>query len=146
MRIIVKSAPESEMLIVVSPLEHSAKMTILVIDSYAGICTLYEALSSNSGHKYLYTNNTNAVLNQIRGQKIDLILTTLSDEGINGMKLAQTMAVSHPSIPIVFLTFDRDRAERILPATLPSNVKGLFLKPSKSNELESIIKQGLKER
>ena len=146
MRIIVKSAPESEMLIVVSPTEHNAKMTLLVIDSYAGIYRLYEVLSSNSGHKYLYTNNTSAVLNKVNSQKIDLLLTTLNNEGIGGMKLAETLAVSHPNIPVIFLTFDRDRAETFLPATLPPNVKGLFLKPSNTNELEFIIKQGLKER
>ena len=78
--------------------------TVLVVDDFAPVCELVEALLCGVGYRVLKAVTGPEALRLARKDRIDLLVSNVALPRMRGDELADRFAEIHPSVPVVFLS------------------------------------------
>jgi len=80
--------------------------TILIVDDFASSRNILEKTLTNAGYTVLKGEDGLGALEQLNGQKIDLVITDLNMPNMDGLALAQSIRQNdnYQFMPIILLT------------------------------------------
>jgi CheY-like chemotaxis protein len=80
--------------------------TVLVVDDEPLVLDFVRQVLERAGHVVLPAPNARAAAEicEARGQAISLIVTDIQMPGTSGRELAKCLGVTHPGLPILFMT------------------------------------------
>lgn len=86
------------------------QLSVLVVDDDEILAETYALALENAGISAFVATNSTAALDQIMSKQIDLVLLDIQMPNVSGIDLAKAVRQSrrYLSIPIVFLSFERD--------------------------------------
>lgn len=99
--------------------------TVLIVDDDAVLLDLFQQGIPRRGFQVVDVNTGAGALALLKtDQQVDIVLLDMTLPDMPGLGVAETLAQTHPDLPIVIATgHDPD------PATLPPNVKEVVRKP-----------------
>jgi two-component system response regulator HydG len=74
------------------------------VDDDESMCALLGAELASRGYKPAVESNPERALESLRRREVDVVVTDLKMEGIDGVQLCDRIAASHPGLPVVLLT------------------------------------------
>ena len=77
---------------------------LLLVDDDALVCKLLEARLGKRGFRVLWATSAQAALQRLDGGDVEVLVSDVSMDGMNGLELCQRVAQSHPDIPVVVMT------------------------------------------
>jgi len=78
--------------------------TILIVEDEAKLLRLLDLNLGEEGHTIVKASSAETALNELRQQKIDLVLTDLRLPGMNGLEFLQEVKRAEWSVPVVVMT------------------------------------------
>src|SRR5512135_1845881 len=77
---------------------------ILVVDDERDICRALEFLLSREGYKVATANSGQEALKKVESDDLDLVITDLKMEGIDGMQVLERSLSMNPGLIVVIMT------------------------------------------
>ncbi len=114
--------------------------TILLVDDDPSLLKLLQLRLNASGYKVLTADSGEAALQQLN-ERIDLVLTDLRMEGMDGMELFQAVERRFPQLPVVIMT-----AHGSIPEAVHATQQGVFgflTKPIDRDQLLDTLRNAL---
>src|ERR1035437_5853043 len=78
--------------------------TLLIVEDEAKMRRLLELNLAEEGYTVLTAADSEAGLNILRQEKIDLVVTDLKLPGMNGLEFLQAVKRTHATLPVVVMT------------------------------------------
>jgi len=119
--------------------------TVLVVEDEDAVRVLARRILERQGYTVLDAcNGRDAVAIAARGGRIDLVLTDMVMPGMNGRALAEALAVSRPSLPVLYMSGYTD--DEIVRRGLLAAGGGLLQKPFTVDSLARAVRTALAEQ
>ncbi|MCA9708102.1 MAG: sigma-54-dependent Fis family transcriptional regulator, partial [Myxococcales bacterium] len=77
---------------------------MLVVDDDESTCELLEALLTREGHQVRTASSAEAAITQLEDPELDVILTDLHMDGMDGIELCRRAEAVRPTLPVVVIT------------------------------------------
>ncbi len=113
--------------------------TILFVDDHASIRELVKDVLSQKGFSVLLSNDGADALNFFDGRSIDLLITDLHMEKMNGIELTKEVRkkIDYKHIPIVVLTTESQIEKKI--EAKNAGATGWIVKPFDADNLVRVV-------
>ena len=102
----------------------SEQPIVLIVDDDAMLTDLLRQALTNKGFQVLAANTGASALALLNTQTVQIIVLDMTLPDMTGVQVAQTLAQTHPSLPIVIAT-----GHALEPTGLPGNVVDVIRKP-----------------
>ncbi|MCX5894796.1 MAG: response regulator [Proteobacteria bacterium] len=119
-------------------------VTVLIVDDDSELLTTVEEMVKELQLTPLTASNGLEAMEKIRSQKVDLIITDLMMPEMDGLELIRKSRLLNPKIPIAVIS-GHGEAKNVIEA-LSRGAYNFVCKPFTMQELEAIIKKGLRIR
>jgi len=108
----------------VAPLSPSEQPIVLIVDDDPLLTNMLRQSLTPKGFQLLEANTGAGALALLSSQTVQIVVLDMTLPDMTGLQVAQTLAQTHPALPIVMATgHDLD------PAGLPANVVDVIRKP-----------------
>ncbi|WP_416897580.1 MAG: response regulator [Minwuia sp.] len=114
---------------------------ILVAEDEPDIRDIIDRALSGAGHSVVTAADGAAALEQMRGQKFDLLLTDIVMPIMDGVALALNVAKAHPDVRILMMTGYADQRDRA--HNLDLLIHDIVLKPFTIGEIVLKVDEAL---
>jgi len=114
---------------------------ILVVDDENGVRKVLSKLLSNMGYQVIAAQNGYEGMDLFRDNAIDLVLTDLDMDCMDGWSLASSIKAQSPGTPVVLVT-GSDK-EKVLEKLKGSHVDGVIFKPFSAQEFSETVRKML---
>ena len=119
--------------------------TVLLVEDEDAVRALARRILERQGYTVLDAcNGRDAVAVAARGGRIDLVLTDVVMPEMNGRALAEALAVSRPSLPVLYMSGYTD--DEIVRRGLLDTSSGLLQKPFTADSLARAVRSALAEQ
>ncbi|OKY26142.1 sigma 54-interacting transcriptional regulator [Thalassotalea sp. PP2-459] len=121
--------------------EQQEKLNVLVVDDDPSLLRLISIRLSAAGYHVHAADNGKKALNIVDSHPIQLVISDLRMEGMDGMALFEKIRAVQPSLPVIIMT-----AHGTIPDAIHATKQGVFsflTKPFESQELLETAKQAL---
>lgn len=121
--------------------EQQEKLNVLVVDDDPSLLRLISIRLSAAGYHVHAAENGKQALNIIDSHAIQLVISDLRMEGMDGMALFEKIRALQPSLPVIIMT-----AHGTIPDAIHATKQGVFsflTKPFESQELLETAKQAI---
>lgn len=123
---------------------NSAKRHILIVDDESQIRDVIAAIVDLEGYSYSLAENAESAYEQLHQQNVDLLISDINMQGMDGMELLEIALKSFPDLAVIMVTGVDDRETAI--KTLQMGAYGYVTKPFQANELIINISSALRRR
>jgi signal transduction histidine kinase/CheY-like chemotaxis protein len=114
---------------------------ILIVEDHEEVGAFAETMLSELGHQVTRARSGEEALALCRGRSFDLVLSDVVMPGMGGLKLAETLAVEQPELPVVLATgYSQEIAES------GSGGRPVILKPYRLAALSEALTMALRQR
>ena len=101
----VSALPEPLATVIPADDEPSSRaLHVMAVDDDRAVLEVIEAILQAEGHNIVLANSAREALEELKRNKIDLVITDLAMPLMNGDKLAQLMKRMRPGLPVIMLT------------------------------------------
>ncbi|MCW3050932.1 MAG: DNA-binding response regulator [Chthonomonadales bacterium] len=122
-----------------APLSPSEQPIVLIVDDDALLTNMLRQSLTPKGFQVLEANTGASALALLGSQTAHIVVLDMTLPDMTGLQVAQTLAQTHPSLPVVIATgHDLD------PAGLPVNVVEVIRKPFSLRSLAARLHELLK--
>src|SRR5580700_10967991 len=77
---------------------------VLIVDDDESMCDLLSAEFASRGFKPSFETAPERALEALQSRDIDVVVTDLKMQGINGIELCDRIVAAHPDLPVILLT------------------------------------------
>ena len=119
----------------------SGPATILVVDDEAPVRNLLATWLTARGYRCVRADSVAAALRCIETEAIDVIIADIKMPVATGIDLLHRVLKTHPDLPVLMLTGNRDTESAI--QALNAGAFGYLLKPARSDEFLAQVNHGL---
>ncbi|HTQ47845.1 MAG TPA: sigma-54 dependent transcriptional regulator [Polyangiaceae bacterium] len=112
---------------------------VLVVDDDASMRELLGAELTSRGYEPILESSPERVLESVRQDAVDVVVTDLKMEGIDGVELCDRIVAAHPEVPVVVLTAHGSVDAAV--AALRVRAFDFLTKPPDFDELTSVIER-----
>lgn len=106
------------------PLSPSDQPIVLIVDDDMLMTDLFRQAMTKRGFQVLEANTGASSLTLLSTQTVQIVVLDMTLPDMSGLQVAQTLAQTHPSLPIVIAT-----GHDLAPTGLPANVVDIVRKP-----------------
>jgi CheY-like chemotaxis protein len=113
--------------------------TVLVVDDEKGVREIVAEIISDLGYTVWGVGSGEAALNLITETPVDLIISDVKMNGMDGLSLAKKVRAKFPKLPLALMTsYPSDEVHRLLREKM---VDFLLMKPFKLEELQGMVQR-----
>jgi putative two-component system response regulator len=123
------------------PLGGQLQATILVVDDEAPVRNLLATWLAGRKYRCVRADSVAAARRCLETESIDLITADIKMPGGSGIDLLRHVLQSHPDLPVLMLTGNRDTESAI--EALNAGAFGYLLKPARADEFLAQVSNGL---
>jgi putative two-component system response regulator len=123
------------------PLGGQIQATILVVDDEAPVRNLLATWLAGRKYRCVRADSVAAARRCLETESIDLITADIKMPGGSGIDLLRHVLQSHPDLPVLMLTGNRDTESAI--EALNAGAFGYLLKPARADEFLAQVSNGL---
>lgn len=119
-----------------APLSPSEQPIVLIVDDDPLLTNMLRQSLTPKGFQLLEANTGASALALLSSQTANIVVLDMTLPDMTGLQVAQTLAQTHPSLPVVMATgHDLD------PSGLPANVVEVIRKPFSLRSLATRLKE-----
>lgn len=113
--------------------------SVLLVEDNEEVGEFAEALLRELGHRVVRARSGNEALEVASASRFDVVLSDVVMPGMSGLELADSLAASHPALPVILTTGYSDEIARSGAGGRP-----VLLKPYRLDALASVIEAALR--
>ncbi|TQV88731.1 sigma 54-interacting transcriptional regulator [Aliikangiella coralliicola] len=107
---------------------------ILLVDDDPSLLKLLSLRIESAGYQVTTADSAQVALDFLKSNNVDLVITDLKMEPMDGMELQQQIQIKYPSIPVIMLT-----AHGSIPDAVTATKRGIFTFLTKPVDKESLF-------
>lgn len=115
------------------------EFNILFVDDESGFLDSIETIFRLDGIEVYCAKSGEEALAVIKERSLNVIITDLSMEGINGIDLTRKIREAHPCLPVILLT-GNNLSEELAVLAANAGVSKIFVKPVDPNDVLGAVR------